>query len=214
MRLRKLMLPLVAVLMLLVSTGDLRADISNAAVLYLRIAPGARAAGMGEAYVAIADDATTTHWNPAGLGAYPLSDSWIESKVPEYLRPISALAALKRGGSSDYMAYEIWAVSSVGLVRFDNKDWHLDETFNTRTDQTVREIISSYFDVTDEQSLDEMVAKVAAVNNKRSSEYLADLHQRVMALVPEDYRGRESLRMMWDTPVSYTHLTLPTSDLV
>ncbi len=199
MRLRKLMLPLVAVLMLLVSTGDLRADISNAAVLYLRIAPGARAAGMGEAYVAIADDATSTHWNPAGLGAYPLSDSWIESKVPERLRPISALAALKMGGSSDYMAYEVWAVSPAGLVRFDNKDWHLDETFNTRTDQTVREIISSYFNVTDEQSLDEMVAKVAVVNNRRSSEYLADLHQRVMALVPEDYRGRESLRMMWDT---------------
>ncbi len=199
MRLRKSMLPFVALLMLLMSTGDLRADISNAAVLYLRIAPGARAAGMGEAFVAIADDATSTHWNPAGLGAYPLSDSWIESKVPEHLRPLSALAALKRGGSSDYMAYEIWAVSPVGLVRFDNKDWHLDETFTTRTDQTVRQIISSYFNVTDEQNLDEMVAKVAAVNNRGGPEYLADLRLRVMASVAEDYSGRESLQMMWDT---------------
>lgn len=40
---------------------------SEAAVLFLLISPGARAAGMGESFVAIADDATAVYWNPAGL---------------------------------------------------------------------------------------------------------------------------------------------------
>ncbi|MBN1540880.1 PorV/PorQ family protein [candidate division KSB1 bacterium] len=41
--------------------------VSEATVLFLMIAPGARAAGMGEAFVALADDATAVYWNPAGL---------------------------------------------------------------------------------------------------------------------------------------------------
>ena len=41
--------------------------ISQAAVLFLLISPGARSAGMGEAFVAVADDATAVFWNPAGL---------------------------------------------------------------------------------------------------------------------------------------------------
>ncbi|MCJ7498524.1 MAG: hypothetical protein MUO78_10410, partial [candidate division Zixibacteria bacterium] len=40
------------------------AQVSLSTVLFLRIAAGARAAGMGESFVAIADDATATHWNP------------------------------------------------------------------------------------------------------------------------------------------------------
>jgi hypothetical protein len=40
---------------------------SRAAVLFLLIEPGARASGMGEAYVAIADDATASYFNPAAL---------------------------------------------------------------------------------------------------------------------------------------------------
>jgi hypothetical protein len=41
--------------------------VSEAAVLFLLISPGARAAGMGEAFVAVADDGTAVFWNPAGL---------------------------------------------------------------------------------------------------------------------------------------------------
>ena len=40
---------------------------SEAAVLFLQISPGARAAGMGETFVAMSDDATAVYWNPAGL---------------------------------------------------------------------------------------------------------------------------------------------------
>ncbi|MCA9732809.1 MAG: type IX secretion system outer membrane channel protein PorV [Deferribacteres bacterium] len=40
---------------------------SEATVQFLLITPGARATGMGESFVSIADDATATYWNPAGL---------------------------------------------------------------------------------------------------------------------------------------------------
>jgi hypothetical protein len=42
--------------------------VSQSGVLFLMIAPGARASGMGESFVAVADDATASYWNPAGLG--------------------------------------------------------------------------------------------------------------------------------------------------
>ena len=43
-------------------------NVSQAGVLFLKISPGARPSGMGEAFVALADDASATWWNPAGLG--------------------------------------------------------------------------------------------------------------------------------------------------
>lgn len=42
--------------------------VSESAVLFLLISPGARAPGMGEAFAAVADDATAAFYNPAGLG--------------------------------------------------------------------------------------------------------------------------------------------------
>ncbi len=41
---------------------------SEAGAIFLLISPGARAGGMGEANVAVADDAYASYWNPAGLG--------------------------------------------------------------------------------------------------------------------------------------------------
>lgn len=41
---------------------------SEASGLFLLISPGARAAAMGEAQVAVANDVYATYWNPAGLG--------------------------------------------------------------------------------------------------------------------------------------------------
>ena len=60
---------IVAVLgvMLIVCATEVFAQM-NAALLYLMIKPGARATGVGEAFVATADDAWATYYNPAGLG--------------------------------------------------------------------------------------------------------------------------------------------------
>ncbi len=185
MKLRKLLFPLLILIMMMGLAGQSYADISNAAVLYLRIAPGARPAGMGEAFVAVADDATSSHWNPAGLGAYPLASSWIDVKVPARMQPITSMAAIRHHGGNDYQAYEVWAVTPLGLARYDNKDWYLDEKFNTRTDQTVSQIISRYFNIDDEERLTDMVQKVALANNAHDYAYLEDLTRRLLASLPD-----------------------------
>lgn len=63
---KKLLIILAAASIMMLSVSQVYA-VSEAAVLSLMISPGARAAGMGEAFVAVADDATATFWNPAGL---------------------------------------------------------------------------------------------------------------------------------------------------
>ncbi|HOZ08278.1 MAG TPA: PorV/PorQ family protein, partial [candidate division Zixibacteria bacterium] len=146
------------------------------------------------------DDATTTHWNPAGLGAYPLADGWTVARVPADLLPLKAIAAVKQGGGSDYTAYEIWAISGPkGLVRFDNRAWHTGEEFSTRTDQTVRGIVASYFKVQDEDLLNQMVARVARANAEMSREELALLRDSILAALPEGYRDTEFLTQRLDS---------------
>ena len=64
----KRLLPLILLTAILLMPHGLMAGmVSQAGVLFLRISPGARPSGMGEAFVALADDASATWWNPAGL---------------------------------------------------------------------------------------------------------------------------------------------------
>jgi len=66
---KKIMLAAMALMLLVSVVGNSwAASVSQATVLFLKIAPGARPSGMGEAFVGLADDATATWWNPAGLG--------------------------------------------------------------------------------------------------------------------------------------------------
>lgn len=51
----------------------------EATTLFLLINPGARQGGMGEAGVAIADDANAIYWNPAGL-AFQYEDEEVDTK--------------------------------------------------------------------------------------------------------------------------------------
>ncbi len=58
----------IALIFTLSLTGLVRADgPSEAGVIFLKLPPGARPAGLGEAFIAQADDATATWWNPAGM---------------------------------------------------------------------------------------------------------------------------------------------------
>jgi hypothetical protein len=66
--------------------GPVRAnDPGSAGFLSLRLGAGARSAGLGDAYVSLADDATAAYWNPAGLAAVRgtsftlMHDEWIHT---------------------------------------------------------------------------------------------------------------------------------------
>jgi F plasmid transfer operon, TraF, protein len=66
---------------------------------------GTRALGMGGAFVAVADDATATYWNPAGLGFGPVVDLVIERQAFDALpdgrdRPLEATTRAAQGSST------------------------------------------------------------------------------------------------------------------
>jgi hypothetical protein len=201
MKTKLLVLPVVLIAILLAVASEALA-VSEAAVLYLRIAPGARAAGMGEAFVAIADDATATHWNPAGLGAYPLADGWRQASVPAHLRPVRGIAPLKASGGVDYKAFDVWAVTAKGLARYDNRSWHLGEKFRTKSSQTVTQIVASYFNLTDEQRIAEMAAHVAETNNLKSRDFLTALADSILTIIPEEHQSRSAISEQFDSLIA------------
>jgi len=55
-------------LLLLITLVNPVFSVGEAGAIFLLIAPGARAGGLGEAQVAVTDDAYASYWNPAGLG--------------------------------------------------------------------------------------------------------------------------------------------------
>ncbi len=73
--------------------------VGTSAATFLEIPIGAKAVGMGGAFVSIANDATTLYWNAAGIAKLPQSEvvgvhsSWIAGTSFDY-----AAVALKLGG--------------------------------------------------------------------------------------------------------------------
>lgn len=63
--------------------------------------PGTRAAGMGGAFVAVADDASAVYWNPAGLASGPLFNLQIDIGRTE-VRPGTPGDVDARGGRQDF----------------------------------------------------------------------------------------------------------------
>jgi hypothetical protein len=70
---------------------------------FLKIGAGAKAVGMGEAFVAIADDPSALYWNPAGIassdsrGIMFCHTSWLTDVNVEYLAAVVPVAELASG---------------------------------------------------------------------------------------------------------------------
>lgn len=63
-------LQLAVLLFAVLAPSALRAgDPGDAGALFLRIGMGARASGMGEAFIGVAEDPSAIYWNPAAMGA-------------------------------------------------------------------------------------------------------------------------------------------------
>jgi len=87
-------LGLLALCMTILALGAspaLAADPGLTVLDFLKLGIGARAASMGEAYVAVADDASATYWNPAGLLGIENNDvsgthnEWIQDLRHEFV---------------------------------------------------------------------------------------------------------------------------------
>jgi len=83
--------------------GDTNAG--NTGLAFLKIGAGSRAVGMGEAYTAVANDASATYWNPAGLAQLNKSEvifthnKWFQDISNEFLA-VSFLAGKNAFGIS------------------------------------------------------------------------------------------------------------------
>jgi hypothetical protein len=86
--------------LLLASVGPLFA-ISEGGAIFLMIRPGARASGMGSAFCAVADDATATYFNPAGL-AFLSREAGVHL-VSSDIRDWRRLSAGFQGGEEDFL---------------------------------------------------------------------------------------------------------------
>ncbi|MCP4544876.1 MAG: UPF0164 family protein [bacterium] len=79
------------VILILCTTAATAFEPGTSGLLFLRLGVGERAAGMGEAYTAMADDATALYWNPAGLAAlentqlHLMHNEWMLSLRHEFI---------------------------------------------------------------------------------------------------------------------------------
>ncbi len=170
-----------------------QADVSRSGVLFLRIAPGARAAGMGEAFVAISDDATATHWNPAGLGVYPLTSTWLEYPLPPQFE-LKSIALLRNDiPELNYKRYDVWAISDFDLFRLRRSKWLNYEEYSTSAGESLESILRKYSQMGDEEKINRMKEITAAFNSPISKDSLVVLKEQVLSWSIEAYGEPSSL---------------------
>jgi Type IX secretion system protein PorV len=192
-------------LLLGLTAADGFADVSVSGVQFLKLAPGARAVGMGESFVGVADDATATYYNAAGLGIQPMGTSWQTMDIPSELRPLKQVVAVRVRGGGNISSYDLWAITPKGLARFDQSKWYFEEVFRTRTDQTVAQMAKANVGGADEIRLNEVIRKIAEANSPQSYASMTEMCSRIATNVPADYKdtagireGLDSLRLLYD----------------
>lgn len=146
------------------------AGVGESAVITLIFPPGARATGMGEAFTGLADDASATFYNPAGLGQAPLAHSW-RTHLLNTNQTFSSMASKKKKefGLKD----NVWAGSNKGLVHFNGKHWESYEIYLTEVDDNLENIAEKYLTDDDPEQTRKAIWAIRAENKiemKRFSE--------------------------------------------
>lgn len=176
--------------------SEIQASTSQSAVLFLRIAAGARAAGMGETFVAIADDATATHWNPAGLGKYPLYSEWYEHFLPDKVT-LKQIALLRNDvPDNNYSRYDIWGITDSDLYHWDGIQWKSWQEIKTG-EQSLSGFLSKSIGQTDPEKLKALTHRVALFNYGVAFDSLQALADKCKSLVPPDYPLVKNFTLLW-----------------
>ncbi|OQX91633.1 MAG: hypothetical protein B6D58_07100 [candidate division Zixibacteria bacterium 4484_95] len=172
-------------------------QVSQTAVPFLLIAPGARAGGMGETFVAISDDATATHWNPAGLGRYPLSPSWIEIRTDKGEK-IENIALVKNDiPEVNYRQYDVWAIINGHISRWNGESWKRGTTHTLEEGKTIKNILLRYTGLEEEQ-IKNYYDKLTRLNNDIPIEKIDTLQQILQPFIPDDYQYSEEISFGFD----------------
>jgi hypothetical protein len=203
MRSRTLII-LTAIIGIMALCGESYAGVSDAGVLFLRIAPGARAAGMGEAFVAVADDATATHWNPAGLGRYPLTSQYHEFSMrdDEGIRSKAVNILLGRVPDAYMETIGEFKLNSEGMTRVTESDEEHYIEYEVDPSMPIVQYIASNARMDDRELLKVSVRSIARENTGVSYDQIEVERQRLLAYLndsqePEVNRLFEKILIDW-----------------
>ncbi len=92
------------------------------AMPHLRLGAGARSIGMGGAFTAIADDATATVWNPAGLGSAADLSLNFSTQQLDLDRSHNFIALTKALGSAGSIGIAVTNAGVSGIQQYDAKE--------------------------------------------------------------------------------------------
>ena len=92
------------------------------AMPHLRLGAGARSIGLGGAFTAIADDATATVWNPAGLGSAPDLSLNFSTQRLDLDRSHNFIALTKALGSAGSIGLAVTNAGVSGIQQYDNNE--------------------------------------------------------------------------------------------
>jgi len=187
---------LAGVLVLLLA-GATPAQVGQTGVPFLLIAPGARAAGMGEAFVAISDDATAVHWNPAGLGKYPLTGSWLSFDAGDEDTVQSLVLVKNNLPENNYRQYDMWGIVNGRISKWDGRKWVYGVKQYLKAGQSMRALVMRYTGL-DEEQAEPYVNKLARENNQTSPEAIDSLKALITPILPESYLYKEEIQFGFD----------------
>jgi hypothetical protein len=185
--------------------SEAQSAVSDAAVLFLRIAPNARAAGMGEAFVAIADDASTSHWNPAGLGEYPLAHNWYQFKLTDdtHLRELAQQGLKGKLAPNFFEKFASWQIKGNEISRFVDSAWVSSEKINIDTTRTVLANLSRMAFSADKEKFKLAVRLVCLANTGVAFDDINSLRLQLLATSGKDVRAGEKINAMFEKIVIF-----------
>lgn len=169
------------------------AQVSQTAVPFLLIAPGARAAGMGETFVAVADDATATHWNPAGLGKYPLSPDWIELPAGQRQKIEKITLVKNEIPDNNYKQFDVWAVINGHLASWNGVTWRLGISKNIDGASSIKSVVANHLGM-ETAKADPFINRAIELNNGIKSDRIDSLHAVLAAVIPADYQNNREIQ--------------------
>ncbi len=185
--------------------SEAQCAVSDAAVLFLRIAPNARAAGMGEAFVAIADDASTSHWNPAGLGEYPLAHNWYQFKLTDdtHLRELAQKALTGKLAAGFFEKFSSWQVKGNEISRFVDSSWVPFELINIDTSRSVLANLSRMTYSADKEKFKLAVRLVCLANTGISFDDVNKLRLELLRTAGKDAQATEKINATFEKMVVF-----------
>ena len=182
---------------ILILAGVASAQVGRTGVPFLLIAPGARAAGMGEAFISISDDATAMHWNPAGLGKYPLTGAWLNLKGNDNDTIASIVLVKNNLPENNYRQYDVWGLVNGKLATWDGRRWITSSKQELKVGSSLQSLILRYTGLSEEEA-GPYVDRLARANNTLVPESIDSLKTALLPILPSDYVYKEEISYGFD----------------